>query len=232
MSTPATPVVGLSAQEISQLVQQASQASAAAHKAAQEAQQIAQSIDQNVSALKQTVASSTVEKEVAETGMGERAQIDNAADSAIHRANVKRTADQAQTVDLQTLKVHQDLFNSVYTQSLTNLTQLNGIMAQAMQNAVTQANDAHKQKAEHSDLAHDSFWNPVSAGVGMGITAGGLPANRMVDTMGAVSTGAEATAAAAIAAAVAKSFDATITPVMAVLQQVVALLTAQQAAKA
>lgn len=228
MSTPVTPVVGLSAQEVSQLVQQASQASAAAHKAAQEAQQIAQAIDQNVSALKQTVAGT----EIAETGMGERYQVDNAADSAIHRANVKRTADQSQTVDLQTLKVHQDLFNATYTQSLTNLTQLNGIMAQAMQNAVTQANDAHKQKAEHSDLAHDSFWNPVSAGAGMNLTAGAAPANRMVDTMGAVSTGAEATAAAAIAAAVAKSFDATITPVMAVLQQVVALLTAQSAAKA
>lgn len=251
MSTPATPVVGLSAQEISQLVQQASQASAAAHKAAQEAQQIAQSIDQNISALKQTAASSTVEKEVAETMAGEQFQsaaagktarlaTTDANDAGILFLNQKALADDTQ---LKKIRLGADLYNVAIAQLIGDLHSVNSVKFQHMQNAVAAAKQldtvfaegfqsTHKQLIEHSHLAHDSFWNPVSAGAGMNLTAGAAPANRIVDTTGAVASGAEATASAAIAVAVAKSIDATITPVMAVLQQVVALLTAQQAAKA
>lgn len=144
-------------------------------------------------------------------------------------ANIKRTYDAYQDFDVQAVR-----------QFHTTSGRINQIAEQALQNAVTTSNLANQQVLRyfeavqqqylrHSDLAGDSFWNPVSAGAGMNLTAGAAPANRFVDTTGAVATGAVNLDIAAVGAAVAKSIDATLTPVLATLQQVVQALAAATA---
>ncbi len=65
--------------------------------------------------------------------------------------------------------------------------------------------------------------NPVTRGSGANLTAGAVPANRATD----VSAAGVGVDAQSVAAAVAKQVDATITPVLATLQQIVqALATA------
>jgi hypothetical protein len=98
---------------------------------------------------------------------------------------------------------------------------MNQIASQALQNAVETANMVGKRSIELNNLAHDSFWNPVASGAGMNLTAGAVPANRATD----VSAAGVSVDAQAIAAAVAKQVDATVTPVLATLQQIVQALT-------
>lgn len=127
-------------------------------------------------------------------------------------SNIKRTYDVYQDLDVQAAR-----------QGQIEVARMNQIAAQALQNAVETANMVAKRNIEYTNLAHDSYWNPVSAGTGMNLTAGSVPANRAID-VAAAGTGVSAEA---VAAAVAKSVDATITPVLATLQQILqALATA------
>ena len=76
----------------------------------------------------------------------------------------------------------------------------------------------------------DALWtdelNPVTRGAGSNITAGAVPANRAID----VAAAGASVSAEAVAAAVAKQVDASVTPVIAALQQIVqALATATTA---
>ncbi|MBI4905131.1 MAG: hypothetical protein HY820_15965 [Acidobacteria bacterium] len=154
-----------------------------------------------------------------ETGSDESFKTVNASASATHTenqrvtyANIKRTYDVYQDLDIQAAR-----------QALTEQTRLNQIASQALQNAVETANMVGKRSIELNNLAHDSFWNPVASGAGMNLTAGAVPANRATD----VSAAGVGVDAQAVAAAVAKQVDATITPVLATLQQIVqALATA------
>ena len=156
-----------------------------------------------------------------ETGTDETFKNANATEASTHNenqrvtyANIKRTFDVYQDLDVQAAR-----------QALTEQSRQNQIASQALQNAVETANMVGKQYLRHSDLAADSFWNPVTAGAGMNLTAGAVPSNRTIDQETAVAGGAVANASAAVASAVAKQVDATITPVLAVLQQVVQALT-------
>jgi hypothetical protein len=157
-----------------------------------------------------------------ETGTDESFKSANASGSATHNenqrvtyANIKRTYDVYQDLDVQSAR-----------QSLIEQTRMNQIASQALQNAVETANMVGKRSIELNNLAHDSFWNPVAAGAGMNLTAGAVPANRATD----VSAAGVGVDAQAVAAAVAKQVDATITPVLATLQQIVqALATATTA---
>jgi len=130
--------------------------------------------------------------------------------SELTAANEKRTYDAYQDLDLELAR-----------RSQIQSEQIQNIAAQALQNAVETANIVAKQTIRHQDLAADSFWNPVSAGAGMNLTAGSVPANRATD----VSAAGVGVSAEAVAAAVAKSVDATIAPVLAILQQIVQALT-------
>lgn len=108
-------------------------------------------------------------------------------------------------------------------QRQTELAQINNIAMQALQNAVETANMVSKQAVKHADVAADAMWNPIQQGTGDNITAGGVPSNRAID-VAAAGTGVSAEA---VAAAVAKQVDATVTPVVATLQQLIqALATA------
>jgi len=157
-----------------------------------------------------------------ETGTDEAFKNANATGGATHNenqrvtyANIKRTYDVYQDLDIQAAR-----------QSLIEQTRLNQIASQALQNAVETANIVGKRNLELNNLAHDSFWNPVASGAGMNLTAGAVPANRATD----VSAAGVGVDAQAVAAAVAKQVDATITPVLATLQQIVeAMATATTA---
>ena len=157
-----------------------------------------------------------------ETGTDESFKNANASGSATHNenqrvtyANIKRTYDVYQDLDVQSAR-----------QSLIEQTRMNQIASQALQNAVETANMVGKRSVELNNLAHDSFWNPVASGAGMNLTAGAVPANRATD----VSAAGVSVDAQAVAATVAKQVDATITPVLATLQQIVqALATATTA---
>jgi len=151
-----------------------------------------------------------------ETGTDESFKNANATGTATHNenqrvtyANIKRTYDVYQDLDIQAAR-----------QAQIEQTRLN------LQNAVETANMVSKRSIELNNLAHDSFWNPVASGAGMNLTAGAVPANRATD----VSAAGVGVDAQAVAAAVAKQVDATITPVLATLQQIVqALATATTA---
>lgn len=153
-----------------------------------------------------------------ETGTDESFKNSNATEANNHNenqrivfSNIKRTFDAYQDLDLQTAR------------------QINNISTQALQNAVETANMVGKQYLRHSDLAADSFWNPVSSAAGMNLTAGSVPSNRTIDQETAVAGGTVANASAAVASAVAKQVDATITPVLAVLQQLVQTMATMNA---
>ena len=157
-----------------------------------------------------------------ETGADEAFKNANATGGAAHNenqrvtyANIKRTYDVYQDLDVQAAR-----------QGQTEQTRMNQIASQALQNAVETANMVAKQHLQLNNLAHDSFWNPVAAGTGMNLTAGAIPANRATD----VAAAGAGVAAETVAAAVAKQVDASVTPVIAALQQIVqALATATTA---
>ena len=156
-----------------------------------------------------------------ETGTDESFKNANATGSATHNenqrvtyANIKRTYDVYQDLDIQAAR-----------QALTEQTRLNQIATQALQNAVETANMVAKQSVRHADIAADALWtdelNPVVRASGANITAGAVPANRATD----VSAAGVGVDAQAVAAAVAKQVDATVTPVLATLQQMIQALT-------
>jgi hypothetical protein len=109
--------------------------------------------------------------------------------------------------------------------SLVEQIRPNQIASQALQYAVETANMVGKQAIRHADVAADTLWtdelNPVTRGSGSNLTAGSVPANRATD----VSAAGVGVDAQAVSAAVAKQVDATITPVLATLQQIVQALT-------
>src|SRR5512142_543148 len=159
--------------------------------------------------------------EVATPNQGER-EFETGSDeffkahSELTAANAKRTSD-----------LYQDLDTVAARQRHTETAQLNNVALQALQNAVETANLVGKQAIRHADVAADALWtdelNPVTRGAGSNLTAGAVPANRATD----VSAAGVGVDAQAVAAAVAKQVDATITPVLATLQQIVeALATA------
>ena len=138
------------------------------------------------------------------------------AHSELTAANAKRTYDAYQDLDLVLARRSQLQFD-----------QLQNVALQALQNSVETSNMVAKQAIRHADVAADALWtdelNPVTRGAGSNLTAGAVPANRATD----VSAAGVGVDAQAVAAAVAKQVDATITPVLATLQQIVqALATA------
>ena len=158
-----------------------------------------------------------------ETGTDESFKNANATGGATHNenqrvtyANIKRTYDVYQDLDIQAAR-----------QAQIEQTRLNQIASQALQNAVETANMVGKQAIRHADIAADALWtdelNPVMRASGANLTAGAVPANRATD----VAAAGVGMSAEAVAAAVAKQVDASVTPVIAALQQIVqALATA------
>lgn len=177
--------------------------------------------------------------------------------SQLTATNAKRTYDAYQHAEMTAIHNNQRVFEQSTAQLLTQLAQVNQISIQHLQNAVQAAQQvtqnaltaanaqaslsmvntdlSTKQYLKHSDLAADSYWNPVSAGAGMNLTAGATPANRATDVAAAstgVAAAGTAVSAEAVSAAVAKTVDATITPMLAILQQLVQGVAAMNASMA
>jgi len=89
---------------------------------------------------------------------------------------------------------------------------------------------SNSQRARHADdnayVTRYDLSNPVATGAGDTLRSAAYTPNRAVD----VAAGGVGVSAEAVAAAVAKQVDATITPVLAVLQQIVQSLANMQAA--
>ncbi len=136
------------------------------------------------------------------------------AHSELTAANAKRTYDAYQDLDLVAARRSQLQFD-----------QLQNVALQALQNSVETSNMVAKQAIRHADVAADALWtdelNPITRGAGSNLGAGAVTANRATD----VSAAGVGVDAQTVAAAVAKQVDATITPVLAVLQQMVQALT-------
>jgi GDP-D-mannose dehydratase len=110
--------------------------------------------------------------------------------------------------------------NNITTQHLQNAV---AAAHHINQNAIETANMTAKQAVKHADVAADAMWNPIQQGTADMVTSAGYTPNRAVDT----ATAGVGVAAEAVAATVAKQVDATVTPVLATLQQLIqALATA------
>lgn len=156
------------------------------------------------------------------------------AHSALTAINAKRTYDEYQHAGLEHVRNNQRLFDQAAANLQTQLASINNITTQHLQNAVAAAHQINqnaietanmtaKQAVKHADVAADAMWNPVQQGTADTLTATGYTPNRAVDT----ATAGVSVAAEAVAAAVAKQVDATVTPVIATLQQLIqALATA------
>lgn len=123
---------------VAQAVAQAGQV-AAQQSASQVAQQIGETVSQTIQKALQTtgIAGTTFEKEIAETGMGERAQLDNADRSGFLFLNTKQSFDDY----------------------AAHLARVRTIAEQSLQNAVETANMVGKQAVRHSDISCDKTWN-------------------------------------------------------------------------
>lgn len=148
-----------------------------------------------------------------ETGMDERAKNTMGTGGDTHNENQRVTYSNIK----RTYDVYQDLDVQAARQQQVTTAQINQIAVQALQNAVENSNIIAKRTIELNNLAHDSFWNPVASGAGMNLTAGAVPANRAAD----VAAAGQAVNAEAVGAVVAKTLDATLVPLMGVLQQLV-----------
>ena len=137
---------------VAKLVETMAALNANSQSAAQTSQQINQSIADLLAKMSQQTTSQAAQVLQEETGMGERAQLDNADRSGLLFANAKRTYDEFQQESLECIRrarTHADKLLSD-AQVLTN---------QLMQNAIESANMVSKQAVRHGDVAIDHQWN-------------------------------------------------------------------------
>lgn len=167
--------------------------------------------------------------------------------SQTNALNSKRTFDEFQDISLVSARRSQGHYDDLQRLSISQMTALQDTQAKlndhyfrmVEDNRARAAELAHDARVElagarsrrewHGDLATYDQSNPVTQGTGNTITAGGVPANRIVDTAGAVAGAGVSVAAEAVAAAVAKQVDATVTPVVAVLQTLVSSIATMNA---
>lgn len=152
------------------------------------------------------------------------------------QTNRKRTYDAYQSLDLTASHRSQNHLDDLQLRGLTSYDTLLSLQTRINEEHFASIHELRKHLANvqtdrqrHSDIwAYEAAYdlgNPMTTGPADNIRAGGVTANRIVDTTGAVAGAGTAVSAEAVAAAVAKSVDATITPVLAVLQQVIQALT-------
>lgn len=170
--------------------------------------------------------------------------------SQTNALNSKRTFDEFQDISLTSARRSQLHHDDLQRLSISQMTSLQEVqsklndqyfrmiednrtrMAELSHDGRIELTGARSRREWHGDLATYDQSNPVTQGTGNTITAGGVPANRIVDTAGAVAGAGVAVSAEAVAAAVAKQVDATVTPVLAVLQQLVQGIAAMNASMA
>jgi hypothetical protein len=158
------------------------------------------------------------------------------AHSELNALNGKRTYDEFQDISLTSARRSQAHFDDINARTLNSFEQLQTLQAKINEEHFASIHELRKHLANiqtdrqrHADIwAYEAAYdlgNPVTTAAGDNLRSGAATANRIVDTTGAVAGAGTAVAAEAVAAAVAKQVDATITPVLATLQQVVQALT-------
>lgn len=170
--------------------------------------------------------------------------------SQTNALNSKRTFDEFQDISLVSARRSQLHFDDLQRLSVGQMTSLQEVqsklndqyfrmiednrtrMAELSHDGRIELTGARSRREWHGDLATYDQSNPVTQGTGNHITAGSTTPNRIVDTTGAIAGAGVGVAAEAVAAAVAKQVDATVTPVLAVLQQLVQGLATMNASMA
>jgi hypothetical protein len=137
--------------------------------AGQVGQQISQAIDQLsakvAQAQTQTTGATMVSgrEELGDVGGTENIEADLAAFAGINRLNAKRTFDEYQDAGLESIKRNQRVIEQAQTQLQSNLSSINNVSLQLLQNAVENANVLGKKVAENvgksGDVATDRIWN-------------------------------------------------------------------------
>lgn len=157
--------------------------------------------------------------------------------------NAKRTYDEFQDVSLASARRSQSHHDDLNSRTLNSFDSLLGLQAKINEEHFASIHELRKHLANiqtdrqrHADVwAYETAYdlgNPMTTGPGDNIRAGGVTANRIVDTTGAVAGAGTAVSAEAVAAAVAKSVDATITPVLGMLQQMLSTIASMNASMA
>lgn len=157
------------ATEVAQQVAQGVGQQTAAQLAQQIAEQVGQAVSQAISKLLQSQAQTTggsgifTRQEMADIGGAETHERALAGEQGILFANKKRTYDEYQNADLETIKRNQRVVEQAQNALQTNLSQINNISLQLMQHAVENANILGKKVAENvgkcGDIATDRMWN-------------------------------------------------------------------------
>lgn len=148
--------------------------------------------------------------------------------------NAKRTYDEFQDISLVAARRSQTNFDNLQQVALRSLNQSVELQAQLNAKILNEMEDsrnnvaaihaqARRFEADAEYVTRYDLSNPVTTGTGDALRSTAYTPNRAAD----IAASGVGVSAEAIAAAVAKSVDATITPVLAVLQQIIALLTAQ-----
>jgi hypothetical protein len=158
------------------------------------------------------------------------------AHSELNAVNAKRTYDEFQDISLTSARRSQSHFDDINARTLSSFDQLQSLQTKINEEHFASLHELRKHLAniQTDRLRHADVWayetaydlgNPMTTGPADNIRAGGVTANRIVDTTGAVAGAGTAVSAEAVAAAIAKQVDATITPVLATLQQMIQALT-------
>ena len=146
----------------------------AALAAQQVSQQAAQTTGQQQSAqgVRGATQESVVGSEIAETGMGERSQLDNAADSAAWRANQKALFDdfRARVAELRSslnteLSRSQGHIDNLRAVHLNSFNEEQKFLSRISTNAASADHIATMQAVAHRDIAIEDQWEKPGEGV-------------------------------------------------------------------
>ena len=173
-----------------------------------------------------------------DVGGGERLAVENIDRSGFWHNNRKHAEERAHSYDHQVASNLQRIAELALSNavSLANLVSTNAAVVTNRQNndgaahadrqktlADRHADLAASNQFRHADLAADAQWNPVQQGAADTLSAAAYPGNRSVD----VANAGVAVSAEAISAAVAKSIDASVAPLIAIISELAQALRAK-----
>jgi transaldolase len=120
---------------------------------------VSRTVADSIGKLSATNTQMGSQRNMEDISVTERLTKDQAADSGILFANVKRTYDEYQEVSLDTIRKNARYTEKVLSDAQIDTNAKNVIANQALQNSVENANFAAKQLLKHQDIATDRTWN-------------------------------------------------------------------------
>lgn len=147
----------------------------------------------------------------------------------INSLNNKRIHEEYQDLALTEARRSRSHYDDLLSRGLQSFDQLLTLQSQLNQSFFSGVNDRARLRDQWNYITAYDLSNPATTGSADSLRANVAPANRVTDSIQNATSGGVAVSAEAVAAAVAKQVDATVTPVLAVLQQVVSSLATTQA---